>query len=304
MIPQVISQIISFGPYSENSRVVLACSGGADSTFLAHAYKRASQTSLLPTAIVAVIDHAQHEQSREQTAKVVDGYHRLGFEVVSQRISCDRGINENDMRNQRYAALLEIAKHHQASKVFVAHHAEDQAETILQRIMRGTGINGLVGMRPSRDMGDGIELCRPLLNMRRDEMRAYLSANKMEWLEDQSNSDVEYATRNKIRHQLLPQLGEIATGDPIKALTKLAGEAADWESAQQQLLGQDHDFAEVPSYLRRQAVRAELLKLGEKVTPQRLLDIEGALIKKGSAVINTALRFSTSGGKLLVVARR
>jgi hypothetical protein len=84
----------------------------------------------------------------------------------------------------------------------------------------------------------------------------------------------------------------------------LAGEAADWESAQQQLLAQDRDFTELPSYLRRQAVRAELLKLGEKVTPQRLLDIEGALIKKGSAVINAALRFSTSGGKLLVVGRR
>ena len=304
MISQVASQIISFGPYGENSKVVLACSGGADSTFLAHAYKSASQTSSLPTAIVAVINHAQHEQSNEQTAKVVDDYRRLGFEVVSQRIPCDRGINENDMRNQRYAALLEIAKRHQASKVFVAHHAEDQAETILQRIMRGTGINGLVGMRPSRDMGDGVELCRPLLNMRRSEMRAYLSAKKMGWHEDQTNADVEYATRNKIRHQLLPQLGEIATGDPIKALTKLAGEAADWESAQQQLLAQDRDFAELPSYLRRQAVRAELLKLGEKVTPQRLLDIEGALIKKGSAVINTALRFSTSGGKLLVVGRR
>ncbi len=304
MISQVASQIISFGPYGENSKVVLACSGGADSTFLAHAYKSASQTSSLPTAIVAVIDHAQHEQSSEQTAKVVDDYRRLGFEVVSQRIPCDRGINENDMRNQRYAALLEIAKRHQASKVFVAHHAEDQAETILQRIMRGTGINGLVGMRPSRDMGDGVELCRPLLNMRRSEMRAYLSAKKMGWHEDQTNADVEYATRNKIRHQLLPQLGEIATGDPIKALAKLAGEAADWESAQQQLLAQDRDFAELPSYLRRQAVRAELLKLGEKVTPQRLLDIEGALIKKGSAVINTALRFSTSGGKLLVVGRR
>ena len=304
MISQVASQIISFGPYGEKSKVVLACSGGADSTFLAHAYKSAAQKSSLPIAIVAVIDHAQHEQSSEQTAKVVDDYRTLGFEVVSQRIPCDRGINENDMRNQRYAALLEIAKRHQASKVFVAHHAEDQAETILQRIMRGTGINGLVGMRPSRDMGDGVELCRPLLNMRRSEMRAYLSAKKMGWHEDQTNADVEYATRNKIRHQLLPQLGEIATGDPIKALAKLAGEAADWESAQQQLLAQDRDFAELPSYLRRQAVRAELLKLGEKVTPQRLLDIEGALIKKGSAVINTALRFSTSGGKLLVVGRR
>ena len=304
MISQVASQIISFGPYGEKSKVVLACSGGADSTFLAYAYKSAAQTSSLPIAIVAVIDHAQHEQSSEQTAKVVDDYRSLGFEVVSQRIPCDRGINENDMRNQRYAALLEIAKRHQASKIFVAHHADDQAETLLQRIMRGTGINGLVGMRPSRDMGDGVELCRPLLNMRRSEMREYLSANKIEWCEDQSNADVAYATRNKIRHQLLPQLGEIATGDPIKALIKLAGEAADWESAQQQLLAQDRDFAELPSYLRRQAVRAELLKLGEKVTPQRLLDIEGALIKKRSAVINTALRFSTSGGKLLVVARR
>ena len=304
MISQVASQITSFGPYCENSKVVLACSGGADSTFLAHAYKNISQTSLLPTAIVAVIDHAQHPQSGEQTAQIVNDYHTLGFEVVSQRIHCDSGVNENDMRNQRYGALLDIARQHQASNIFVAHHADDQAETILQRIMRGTGVNGLVGMRPRRNLGDGVELCRPLLNLRRSEMREYLSANKIEWREDQSNADVEYATRNKIRHQLLPQLGEIATGDPVKALIKLAGEAADWEIAQQQLLAQNCDFAELPSYLRRQAVRAELLKLGEKVTPQRLLDVEGALLKKRSAVINTALRFSASGGKLLVVARR
>ena len=304
MISQVASQIIRFGPYGENSKVVLACSGGADSTFLAHAYKDISQTSSLPTAIIAVIDHGQHPQSGEQTAQIVDAYHTLGFEVVSQRIHCDSEVNENDMRNHRYGALLDIARRYQASKIFVAHHADDQAETILQRIMRGTGINGLVGMRPRRNLGDGVELCRPLLNMRSSEMREYLFTNKIEWCEDQSNADVEYATRNKIRHQLLPQLGEIATGDPIKALIKLAGEAADWEIAQQQLLAQDCDFAKLPSYLRRQAVRAELLKLGEKVTPQRLLDIEGALIKKGSSVINTALRFSTSGGKLLVVARR
>ena len=130
MISQVASQIISFGPYGEKSKVVLACSGGADSTFLAHAYKGASQTSSLPTAIVAVIDHAQHEQSSEQTAQIVNDYRKLGFEVVSQRIPCDSGISENDMRNQRYGALLDIARRHQASKIFVAHHADDQAETI------------------------------------------------------------------------------------------------------------------------------------------------------------------------------
>ena len=304
MIAQVASQLNSFGPYSENSRVLLACSGGADSTFLAHAYKHTSQTTPLPRAIIAVVDHAQHPDSAEQTLKIAEDYRALGFEVITQRIDCSSGINENDMRNQRYTALLEIATSHQATQIFVAHHADDQAETVLQRIMRGAGLNGLVGMRPRRNLSEEVELCRPLLSLRGAAMRDCLAEHNIEWHEDATNGDVEYATRNKIRYQLLPQLAEIATGDPVKALLKLAGEAADWQSAQQQLLEQDCGFAEMPSYLRRQSIRVELNKLQEKVTPQRLSDIEGALMKKGSAVINVALRFSTSGDRLLVVDRR
>ena len=304
MISQVASQITSFGPYCENSKVLLACSGGADSTFLAHAYKHAAKTTPLPTAIIAVIDHAQHPDSSQLTAQIAENYRNLGFEVTTKRIPCDSVLNENEMRNSRYSALIDIAVEHHATHIFVAHHADDQAETILQRIMRGTGLNGLVGMQPRRPMNEQIELCRPLLELRSLAMRDYLIHHHVKWHEDETNADTAYATRNKIRHSLFTQLAEISTGDPVKALLKLAGEAKDWQNAKHQLLALGGDFAEMPSYLRRQAIRAELNGLHEKVSPQRLSDLEGSLMKKGSAMINTALRFSTSGGKLVVVNRR
>lgn len=304
MIAQVSSQLNSFGPYSENSRVLLACSGGADSTFLAYAYRHAAKTQPLAEAIVAVIDHAQYPESAHDTTCTAERYRNLGFTVITQRLDCDAKISENEMRNGRYAALQQIAADNNASQIFLAHHADDQAETVLQRIMRGTGLNGLVGMPARRPLTDDIEICRPLLEVRSAAIRDYLTQQQIEWHEDLSNSDVEYATRNKIRHQLLPQLAEIATGDPVKALLKLADEATQWQAAQHELLSQQLDFVEMPSYLRRQLIRRELLATNEVVSPQRLLDLEGALMKKGSAVINQALRFSTSGGKLLVVARR
>ncbi len=304
MIAQLASQITDFGPYCENSKVLLACSGGADSTFLAHAYRHIAQSCDLPPAIIAVIDHAQHPDSESLTSTIAASYREHGFEVLTTLINCDSNLNENDMRNHRYQALQQMAKSVGAAQIFVAHHGDDQAETILQRIMRGTGINGLAGMPKRRVLNDGVELCRPLLGLRRDEIREYLEANDIEWYEDLTNLDVSYATRNKIRHHVLPQLAEVSTGDPVKALVKLAAEAADWQVAQRELLARGDDFIELPSYIRRQAIRAELQRLEEKVTPQRLSDIESALMKKGSAVINTTLRFSTSGKKLLVVARR
>ncbi|MFT7516479.1 MAG: tRNA(Ile)-lysidine synthase [Myxococcota bacterium] len=304
MITQVSSQLNSFGPYSENSKVLLACSGGADSTFLAHAYLHAAKNHALPEAIIAVIDHAQYAESSEDTHRIAERYRKLGFSVITQRLDCDVKINENEMRNRRYAALQQIATENKASQIFLAHHADDQAETVLQRIMRGTGLNGLVGMPARRPLTEEIEICRPLLEVRSAAMRDYLTQQHIGWHEDLSNSDVEYATRNKIRHQLLPQLAEIATGDPVKALLKLADEATQWQAAQHEILAQQLDFADLPAYLRRQLIRRELLAEHEVVSPQRLLDLEGALMKKGSAVINQALRFSTSGGKLLVVARR
>ena len=224
--------------------------------------------------------------------------------MLTQRIQVQQGLSENELRNHRYQALCQIAESVGATQIFVAHHADDQAETVLQRIMRGTGLNGLVGMHPRRALAEKFELCRPLLALRSFEMKEYLVKNNIKWHEDASNSDVNYATRNKIRHEIMPQLAEISTGDPVKALLKLSSDAASWQEAQQQLLADAGNFAALPSYLRQQLIRQELLTAKEKVTRQRLQDLEGALLKKGSAVINTSLRFSTSGGKLSVVARR
>ncbi|MDP6963052.1 MAG: tRNA lysidine(34) synthetase TilS [Planctomycetota bacterium] len=304
MIEELRGQLQSLMPFAQNAKVLLACSGGADSTFLAHAYQKIAADTDLPPAVVAVVDHGQQANSAEFTANVVRGFQNAGFEVCSKRIELGSKSSENQMREGRYAALIEMATTNAATHILFAHHADDVAETVLQRIMRGTGINGLAGIRSSRQLAPQIQLFRPLLRMRRQQIINYLRENEVPWHEDLSNFNIEYATRNKIRHHLLPQLSEVATGDPSLALIKLATEAQDWQQGVEDLLDQDIPFKVLPSYFRRQALRRELINCGETVSPQRLSDLEGALLKKGSATINAALRFSTSGGKLLVVSRR
>ncbi|HEY5976038.1 MAG TPA: tRNA lysidine(34) synthetase TilS, partial [Geobacteraceae bacterium] len=126
-------------------------------------------------------------------------------------------------REARYAFLREVATRHGAQVIALAHHADDQAETLLMRLLRGAGGSGLAGMRPGS--ADG-QLVRPLLACSRAEIEAYLRGRGLTWREDSSNRDLNFL-RNRVRHELLPLL---ATYNPAVAerlattATALAGD--------------------------------------------------------------------------------
>ncbi|MCH8047547.1 MAG: tRNA lysidine(34) synthetase TilS [Planctomycetes bacterium] len=130
-------------------------------------------------------------------------------------------------RGARYAFLQTTAERLGARYVVTAHTADDQAETILHRIVRGTGLAGLAGIRRARSLGPAVTLIRPLLAVHREELVDYLDQIKQPFREDASNRDVSF-TRNRIRHELLPAL---AAGynpnvrDALLRLGSLAGEA-------------------------------------------------------------------------------
>jgi tRNA(Ile)-lysidine synthase len=105
----------------------------------------------------------------------------------------------------RYAFLLRAAREHRCEFVAVAHTADDQAETILHHIVRGTGLAGLRGMPVSRTLGEGLTLIRPLLRVTRVEVEEYLRGLGQTFRDDPSNVDPRF-TRNRIRHELLPLL--------------------------------------------------------------------------------------------------
>ncbi len=153
------------------------------------------------------------------------------------RVAIDRnntdglGI-EGAARRARYAAFAT----HGAPTILAAQHADDQAETVLHQLLRGTGLAGLSAMGETRTLTASQRLVRPLLHVRRAEIEAYAREHKLNWIEDESNADTTY-TRNFIRHALLPQ---IATrfphyNDSLSRLARHAAESAALNEAMAQI---------------------------------------------------------------------
>ena len=143
---------------------------------------------------------------------VVELCRRLSVTCEVGRVAVDRLAAESGdgieaaARTARYHFLEQTAGRLGARFVATAHTADDQAETILHRIIRGTGIRGLSGMARARPLGHAT-LIRPLLGVRRAELQTYLDALGQPYRHDQSNADLRF-TRNRIRHQTMPQLRE------------------------------------------------------------------------------------------------
>jgi tRNA(Ile)-lysidine synthase len=130
-------------------------------------------------------------------------------------------------REARYALLDQVAAEEGARYVLTAHTADDQAETILHRILRGTGIDGLSGIRPVRPLSSLTTIIRPLLAVRRAEVLDYLATRGQAYCDDHTNGERRF-TRNRLRHDLLPQLAadyNPTVVDALLRLGELAGEA-------------------------------------------------------------------------------
>ncbi|MBN2294700.1 MAG: tRNA lysidine(34) synthetase TilS [Pirellulales bacterium] len=140
-----------------------------------------------------------------------------------------KGSLEASARDARYAFLQEQAERIGARYVVAAHTADDQAETILHRIIRGTGIGGLAGMPRARKLGPAVTLIRPLLDFHRQELRDYLADIGQDYREDTSNSDTRM-TRNRIRHELLPMLADRFNPSVDQALLRLGSLAGELQA--------------------------------------------------------------------------
>jgi tRNA(Ile)-lysidine synthase len=140
-----------------------------------------------------------------------------------------RGIEEV-ARDERYRFLEETARASGCPVIAVAHTADDQAETILHHILRGTGLAGLSGMPAARAVAGKIQLVRPLLSVRRTDLLDWLRSQNQDFREDESNCDLTY-TRNRLRQRLLPDLIRDFNPQLIDALCRLGQQAAETQSA-------------------------------------------------------------------------
>lgn len=190
--------------------MLAAVSGGTDSTVLLHALARLRDEGRLPGPLRAChVDHGVRPDSRQNAQHVVDLCDRLDVPISVHRLQFEtERPGEDALRQGRYRALQEVARTHSAGMLVTAHHADDNLETVLFRMLRGTGPRGLAGIPESRWLGRGdhsLLLVRPLLRTRRTTLAAVLQALGAAAYEDTSNRDLSYA-RNRIRHETMPQL--------------------------------------------------------------------------------------------------
>ena len=206
----------------------VAFSGGVDSTVLLHI---ACQTGLPVTAVH--VHHGLSVHADAWAARCEAFCDRLGVacETVPVVPEVERDGLQAGARAARYAALAERLG--QGEALLTGHHADDQAETVLARMLRGTGPDGLTGIPACRGLGTGW-LVRPLLQARRREIEAYARVQGLSWIDDPRNANPA-DQRARIRHSLLPTLEQEAP-DVRDALRRLASEAAEAQTVRSWLL--------------------------------------------------------------------
>jgi len=231
---------------------VVGVSGGADSVALLRALVAVGRT-----VTVAHVHHGLRGAEADADAEFVQRLcQQLGVRYACRQVEVSAwGRNvEAAGRRARYAFFAEVAQQVHAPWVAVAHTADDQAETLLHRLIRGTGLSGLRGMAAERPLplpgGGTVALLRPLLTVRRQRLREFLQHLGQEYREDSSNRNPAY-TRNRIRHVLVPLL-ESFNPRVVEALCRLAGQVAEAEGV---LVGLGQDLLR----------RAERPRVGEKL---------------------------------------
>jgi tRNA(Ile)-lysidine synthase len=213
-------------------RTLLAVSGGADSIALLRGMLAIQGESQIEI-VVAHLDHGLRGEASSRDAawlrSVCSDFNvqcAIGsFDIKAQADERGLGIEET-ARQVRYDFLQQTARSRQCSAIAVAHTADDQAETILHHIIRGTGMSGLRGIPMLRALAEDLILVRPMLHITRADVLKYLADINQTYREDDSNQDISF-TRNRIRHELLPQIERNFNPRIRDALTRLGQQAMD-----------------------------------------------------------------------------
>jgi tRNA(Ile)-lysidine synthase len=299
------------------SRLLVAVSGGIDSTVLLHALCGSARRFEL-SLHVAHIDHGlRGQQSADDASFVAELAGRLGLSIdveavdpqalhddvkVSSRL---RPTLQEAARDLRYAALRALAARRGCDRIATAHTADDQAETVLLRLLRGSGPDGLGGI-PERSP-DGV-VVRPFLRSSRADVEAFARRYSTVWREDASNTDEHYS-RNRLRLRWLPGLANDFNPQLLRTLGDLAETCrtdAEWMASvvaeeTQKRFRESEDglaiaragWAELPEALARRLVRSALVKMGagREVTRAHLLRGHAFLAAPAAAECGRALEF-------------
>ena len=182
-------------------QLIVGFSGGLDSTVLVHAL--ASYPALLDTLHAVHVHHGLsiHATSWQRQCESFCAKHRIVL-TTHYVVLASRANLEEEARNARLRVFESLLR--EKSCLLLAHHRDDQAETLMLQLCRGAGVDGLAGIPPHRRFATG-ELARPLLQASRDDLRVYAKSHALTWVDDESNEDPSFS-RNYVRHHIMPLL--------------------------------------------------------------------------------------------------
>ena len=211
--------------------LLLAVSGGRDSMALLHGVVNLRRTLGIPELAVAHLNHGLRGEFGRRDAEFVRSQcEGLGVPVVTSDCRTgelersSRGSLEEAARNARYEFLQTTARQRGLPLIATAHHASDQAETVLHNILRGTGLRGLRGIPERRQLDVYLALIRPMLTIKADIISNYVQLNDIPFASDETNADSDF-TRNRLRHQLIPRLQEDFNAQIADSLVRLAAQS-------------------------------------------------------------------------------
>lgn len=211
------------GTKTPPAQLAVAFSGGLDSTVLLHATIKAHGKKNVHAFHV---HHGIQKEADQWQVHCKAVAKKLGCHFDTRNVKLNKQSNiESQARNLRYEALTQMCQAHNIQDLLLAHHLDDQAETVLIQLMRGAGLPGLSAM-PQVKSKELIHLWRPFLNMRRKDLEIYAKEHQLTWIEDPSNQDESYR-RNAIRKSILPTLEKFQEGaiENLSRSAKHLGEA-------------------------------------------------------------------------------
>ena len=290
--------------FPENCRILVACSGGPDSMALLHLLQDiATHRHTVYELGVAIVDHCIRPESKDEVLWLRNQADVLGLPFYTAvfdvpKLSQAQKLSEETIGRQvRYQWLTGIAQSEGYDYIAVAHHKDDQAESILAHLIRGTGLNGLTGMAVvSNDYI--VPVVRPLLDVTKEELLLYLKEKDISYCIDSTNEDVRYQ-RNRIRHRIIPELKAI---NPIvsDAIVRLGASVREDISLISNLTDMAFDelvtISDEGAFISRRGLRKKPLSIQRRLW-QRLVSIFDPEIKLTTAHQEQLLDIVNTGEK-------
>ena len=220
-VQRVAATVARFGMFERGERVVVGVSGGPDSVALLRALQEMNARLCLDMT-VAHLDHHIRASSSTDRLFVRDLCRREGLPFFARtlKVTLPPKRAEEALRRKRYAFFAEACRRTKSRKLALAHTRDDQAETVLMRLVRGTGLYGLSGILPVLSR-EGYTVVRPLIEVDRCDLLDFLKCRGQSWRTDPTNRDTRYL-RNRVRHELLPYLERSFNPSVRDALAGLA----------------------------------------------------------------------------------